>query len=54
MKEDGGMLHRQQVLAYLFGTIVMSVYGSSQQVSLKIILLRIVSFSPPDLCHHWS
>lgn len=29
-----------------FGTIVMSVYGSSQRVSLKIILLRIVSFPP--------
>jgi predicted permease len=29
-----------------FGTIVMSVYGNSQQVSFKIILLRIVSFPP--------
>jgi hypothetical protein len=29
-----------------FGTIVMSVYGSSQRVSLKLILLRIVSFPP--------
>ncbi len=29
-----------------FGAIVMSVYGSSQQVSLKLILLRIVSFPP--------
>ncbi len=29
-----------------FGTIVMSVYGNSQQVSLKTILLRIISFPP--------
>ena len=33
-------------IAYTFGTIVMSVYGSFQQVSLKIILLWIVSFTP--------
>jgi len=29
-----------------FGTIAMSVYGRSQQISLKTILLRIVSFPP--------
>lgn len=29
-----------------FGTIVMSVYGNSTRVSVKIILLRIISFPP--------